>query len=263
YSYFTGSRTRITEPYCTYLDIMDYSQGKRLVNFSLSAPTNKGAEVMLNTGYSVRLAQTRFRAYEMGWVDSGYIRKENILRARDYRAAICAQPEGTRLRVDTVRAFANTQFYAWTDLAAAEGALTAKITAADKVVAGALCNTTDMLFQEVYLFSQDYAVRVGDMEPGEEIRLEECRQSITWEDEEGYVGGGPYWLIDDLIEGGGMYSRVLFYIFQDYIYDNEEQTYIVALPERSECELLGDTLNNPGSNGLQIFIWGVETGEEQ
>lgn len=256
--YFTGMRTRIVEPYCTYLDIMDYAQEKHFVNFSLSAPTNGGAQIMLKEGYAVRLAQTGFRPYEMGWLNSVYVRGENVLRARDYRAAVCVQPEGMKLSVDSSRAFSNTNFAAWTDLPAIGGALNAKVTASDKVVAGAISNTTEMSFREVYLCNQNYAVCIGKMEPGEEIKLEDCMQSIAWEDEEGYVGGGIYWLLSNIMEEAGMEQRVLYFLIEDYIYENGEQTFIFAFPVEEECELLGDAVNNPGSNGHQVFIWPLE-----
>lgn len=83
-------------------------------------------------------------------------------------------------------------------------------------------------------------------------------QSIAWEDEEGYVGGGIYWLLSNIMEETGMEQRVLYFLIEDYIYENGEQTFIFAFPVEEECELLGDAVNNPGSNGHQVFIWPLE-----
>lgn len=256
--YITGSQTRITQPYCTYIDIMDYTKNQESAYFSLSAPTNEGTEIMLRESTNVRLAETKFRAYEAGWLDD-YLPKENVTRAREYRAAICALPEGTKLCLDTIRAFSNTSFYAWAQAPAQEGKLSVRITAKDKIVAGTIKNTTNQDFQEVYICNSFFAVRVNNIKAGDEILLEHCKQSVVNEDEEEYYGVDFYWLMFDA-SGEKNYTKynMLNQLYYNYVVGNKGETYILALPEQGGSGLLGTTANNPGSSGIQVFVWGVE-----
>ena len=255
--YITGSQTRITQPYCTYIDIMDYTKNQESVYFSLSAPTNEGTEIMLEKGANVRLAETRFRAYEVGWIDD-YLPQENVTRAREYRAAVCALPEGTKLCLDTIRAFSNTSFYAWGQVRKEEGKISVKITARDKIVAGTVKNTTAQDFQEVYICSPFFAVRVSELKAGEEVLLEHCKQVVK-EDGEDYYGVDFYLLMFDASnERNYTEYNMLNQLYYEYILENKGETYILALPKEEGRGLLGAIVDNPGSNGIQVFVWGVE-----
>ncbi len=251
--YLVGGKTRITQPYCVYLEVTDYTdgKGKQSVNFSLSAPTNEGTEIMLKQGATVRLAQTAFRAYDPGWIVS-YVPAENTLRAREYRAAVCALADGTRLNVDTIRAFAKTNFYAWADAPEREGGLLAAVTSADKVVAGVIQNTTDIPFRQVYICNQDFVVRVGGIQPGESILLEDCVQRVA-------DSNGWYWLLFETVENGNYAeTNILNELFWNYMDDNPEMIYIFALPQQEGSEILGEAAQSPGSNGLSVFIWAAK-----
>ncbi len=259
--YLAGSRTRLTEPYCTYIDIMDYTggSGKEMVNFSLSAPTNDGTEIMLRAGSAVRLSQTGFRAYEVGWLDDDYLPGENTLLAREYRAAVCTLGDGTKLCLDTIRAFAKTNFYAYADAPACEGRITARITSGARVAAGTVRNTTGMAFSAVYVCAPSFAVKVGGMKPGEEIRLEECRQVVFGEDSGGYYGSEFYGLLADLAEGrdyGEM--EILRSVISEYVTQEGEKIFIFALPQEEVEGVLGGAVENAGSGGVQMFVWAVD-----
>lgn len=259
--YLAGSRTRLTEPYCTYIDLMDYTggSGKETVNFTLSAPTNGGTEVMLRAGSAVRLSQTGFRAYEVGWVDDDYLPEENTLLAREYRAAVCVAADGTKLCLDTIRAFAKTDFYAYADAPACEGMVTAEITSGARVAAGTVRNTTGMAFRAVYVCSPSFAVKVGSMGPGEEILLEDCRQIMFGEDSGGYYGSEFYGLLMDLAEGRDYgETEILRSIISDYVKQDEEKTFIFALPQEEVEGILKGAVKNAGSGGIQMFIWAVD-----
>lgn len=258
--YRTGRHTRITQPYCTYLEITDYTDGKgeQSVDFSVSAPTNEGTGILLKPGSMVRLAQTSFRAYDPGWV-SDYVPSENTLRARDYRAAVCALPDGTRLSIDTIRAFAKTNFHAWADAPKQEGELSAVVTSADKVVAGVIRNTTGKEFRQVYICNRDFVVRVGAMEPGGELLLEDCIQRVEDQDGDGWYSGDIYWLLFDAV-GIRDYSEanILNMLFLDYLDENAGITYVFALPQEEGSDILGQAAKNPGSSGISVFIWAAE-----
>ena len=47
-------------------------------------------------------------------------------------------------------------------------------------------------------------------------------------------------------------------LYYEYILENKGETYILALPKEEGRGLLGAIVDNPGSNGIQVFVWGVE-----
>ncbi|MDE7060473.1 MAG: hypothetical protein K2O71_02610 [Lachnospiraceae bacterium] len=44
--------------------------------------------------------------------------------------------------------------------------------------------------------------------------------------------------------------------------ENKGETYILALRQEEERGLRGAIVDNPGRNGIQVFVWGVEDGVE-
>lgn len=256
--YLVGSRTRLTKPYCTYIDVMDYSyaDGKEMVNFSLSSSDSDGAEILLKTGSEVRFSENTFPSYEIGWLDdSGQM--ENILRAREYRAAVSILPEGVKLSLNAIRAFAKTYFYAQADAPEMEGEISVKAATRGRVVAGTVRNTTNLAFRDVYICNYNFLVRVGSMQPGEEFLLENCRQAMNEDPDGNYGGNEIYWLMRDSAVGREEYvvSDIIWDLYTDYVLDVRDKTYIFAVPEKEIEGLLGTAAKNTGSNGQQVFIW--------
>lgn len=281
--YLAGRRTRITEPYCNYLDITDYTEGKgrESVYFALSAPTNKGTEIMLKKGSEVRLEETYFRAYEAGWSDD-YVSDENILLARNYRAAVSNTAEGTRLSLDTIAAFSKTTFYAWTDAKEYAG-FAASVTVQDGQVSGTISNQSGEAFREVFLCGSSYLVRLGGMLPDETVDLSLCEQKyldyeMNWYSDEVYE-----LVMDGASSGRENYNEriALRYLMSDYLMlpqyvlveaevsesvetakakepeHTEETAYIFAVASEPGSDILGSTAVNPGSSGMRVVIWPV------
>lgn len=256
--YLVGSRTRLTKPYCTYIDVMDYSgaDGVETINFSLSSSKSDGAEILLRAGSEVRFSENGFSPYEIGWL-SDSLQAENILRAREYRAAVSILPDGVKLSVNAIRAFAKTYFYAQADAPEITGEISVKVATKGKVVAGTVRNTTDLAFRDVYVCNYNFLVRVGSMQPGEELLLENCRQALNEDPDGNYGGNEIYWLMQDSAVGRQEYvvSGIMWDLYTDYVLNESGKTFIFAVPEEEMEGILGVAARNAGSGGQQVLIW--------
>lgn len=255
--YLVGGRTRLTKPYCTYIDVFDYSRagGVEMVNFSLSSSDNDGAEILLKPGSEVRFSENAFPSYEIGWMDNSL--QTDTLRAREYRAAVSILPEGVKISLNAIRAFAKTYFYAQADAPKIAGEISVKAATKGKVVAGTARNSTGLVFRDVYICNYNFLVHVSGMQPGEEVLLENCRQAVNEDSDGNYGSNAIYWLMQDSAMNREEYvvSNIIWDLYTDYVLDMDGKTFIFAVPEEEMEGLLGTATGNMGSNGQQVFIW--------
>lgn len=253
--YGMGRDTRIEKPYCTYLNVIDYTGkiGKGTLSLELSAPTNKGAKIALSGRVAVQLEETVFHAYNPVW-DIYVVRPENLWKARECQAAAIWDGSGTIVELDHIAAFSKTAFQVSYEAGQA-GEFAADITMGDGRFEGSISNRTGINYKSVYLCGGNAMLEMDNLEDQETEELRSCRQVS-------FADGGDWYNEETLTKVFGGYpydgeNVILLNLIYEYVFSQEEAGYFVfAVPERDSGQNpLGDIAENPQSQGMEVIIY--------
>lgn len=261
--YGMGRNTRIEAAYCSYLNVIDYTgeTGQGVLNFELSAPTNKGTEITLSSKAQVRLEETNFISYNPMW-DSVTAQPENVLKAREYRAAIMKTEAETVLELNNIAAFSKTEFQVSYEAEQA-GDFESNVTVTEECLAGSISNRTGISYQAVYVYGSNYMLTVDGLADQETAELQNCIQISIADQEDWYNEGLVAKIFGQYPFSGD--SAVLLSLIYDYIWvRNGEGNYVFAVPAKdSGLNPLGEVAENPHSQGIEVLIYFIETEEAE
>ena len=249
--YLVGSSTRVSRPYCSYIDLVDYTRekGVETVYFQLSAPTNKGAKIALPKNTSIRLEETMFASYDPS-SDSYLFYGENTPKAQNYQAAVFLDKDGGELELKNVSAFSNTAFRMQRHVPSTGGFFGSSYVN-EGIVEGTVNNQTGTDWKRVYLFVNDYIIDLGAVKAGQEISLKNCKQQI-WE-----MDNLPN-MLQRMSEGELSFKElsVISNLAWDYqFYYNDD--FLFAIPDKESAEILGTVAEDSHSNGIQLAIYSL------
>lgn len=266
--YLTGSSTRITEPYCTWLDIVDYTNvnggsrnGTEKVYFRLSTPTNQGAEVQLAEDIRLCMGKTRFFAYDPSWDLAETRTRDNTIRATEYRAAVYPFPEKTVLRLEHVAAFSNTLFQAEREVSY-RGGFAGNVYRTDSGLGGSVQNNSDTPYSAVYLLYGQSVIFLGEMEIGGKAFLEDGVQTdvyniFEWTATSQQAQGLEALKLSQPAAG------VLPNLFFEYGFSvSNTDCYVFAIPMWQDCGMLGEIASGEHSDGWKVMVYSLEEAAE-
>lgn len=167
--YIMGESTRFREPFFTYATILDASETgteeKTFIN--VRSPYNKPYTVALNPEYEVRpITKSYYYDY--------YSRSlPKFTGEEGYKTAIVREEDRTELRIRDTVAFTPKMFTMSRDVknAAASG-IGGSVEFFDGKISGTVVNHFDYRLENAALLLYGKAVLLGDMEPGQEVRLD-------------------------------------------------------------------------------------------
>lgn len=261
--YGMGKNTRIEKPYCSYLNIIDYTKkdAEGVLNLQLSAPTNKGAKISLSGKAFVQLDETSFAAYHPVWNASAF-RSENLLKARNYKAAIVWGEEETTMELNNIAAFSKTRFQVFYKVEP-EGSFKCSIQAGDECLEGSISNQTGIDYQNIYLYGSNVILEMDGFQAQKTTELYSCNQV--------YFDSMEAWYDENLVSqvfGKSPYNgenAILLNVMYDFIRERDgEGCYLFAIPEEKTSQNpLGDVTENPHSQGIEIRIYPFEISEKE
>ncbi len=253
--YLVGSKTRVTEPYCAYIDIADYTVAGRGINtvyFSLSAPTNQGAQITIPADVEARLQGNGFLAYDSTWTGE-VLRESNTERARDYRAAVYYGDSANVLSLENVAAFSNTSFYA-NRKAEESGGFAGSVSLDAGLAVGTIRNETGKEWKNVLLVADERLVNLGSLDSGAAVELAACGQRKLMDVDLD--------VLRTLI--GGQLTRaetnIIYGLMWDYAYNETGgQGFLISISENSAAEeILGGVTRDSHSRGVSLAIFPLQ-----
>ena len=166
--YGLGMKTRFRNPFFTYATILDMSENgaEEETYINVRSPFNKPYTVSLNSDYEIRPIT---RSY---YYDSFTAPK--FTGEEDYKTAVVRGAGDTELRVRGTAAFTPKMFKLSRQLKGRKNAgIEGNVKCFEGKVSGTIVNHLDYKVEDAALMLYGRAVLLGDMEPGQEIRLEE------------------------------------------------------------------------------------------
>ena len=258
--YLVGSSTRVSKPYCSYIDLVDYTRekGVETVYFQLSAPTNHGAKIDLPENTSIQLEETMFASYDPNF-DSYLFYGENTSKAQNYQAAVFLDEYGGELELKSVTAFSNTTFR-MQRYVPLTGGFFGSSSVNGGIVEGTVSNQTETDWKKVYLFMNDYIIDLGAVKAGQEISLENCKQRLLEMDNLPSV-------LQKMSEDKFSFKElsVISNLAWDYQFYYEGD-FLFAIPEEDTAKILGTVAEDSHSSGIQLTIyslWDKEVGDDK
>lgn len=172
--YALGMKTRFRGPFFTYATILDASEDKaeEKTYINVRSPFNKPYAVALDPSYSIRPITKSY--YYDTYKVSPFTGEE------DYKTAIAYGADRTELRIRDTAAFTPKLFYLNRELSnSGKPGIAGSVTSFDGNVSGTVVNNFDYRLENAALLFYGRAVLLGDMEPGQEVRLDD-REIINY-----------------------------------------------------------------------------------
>lgn len=261
--YNTGRDTRITKPYCSFVNIIDFTKEEQngTLYFELSAPTNQGTQISLDTNAFVTYQTEKYLPFDAEMAEA-VLPDENTLRSKECRVQIDNLENETKVSLKRTAAFSETALQAeYTQEQAGELLLEAVMT--EDGMTGQLTNQTGLEFSQMYVYSDRNLLSAGKVTVEQEVKLEEAEQI--------YLTTADYWYEEEIVNGlFGINpyennNSVILNLIYDYTeYGNQEGDYLFAvLEDNTQCNPLGETAVNPHSAGVSVMIFPIEVTEEE
>ena len=202
--FLTGKNTRFSEPFIHYIAVDEYWGNKKTetIYVTLQAPDSKAYEVLLNPSY-----QTFPILEQWGYMRDTERTEEITVSSSEYKVrftdSTAFQEEHFRMRkTEETEEMIETTIHLF-----------------DGKTTGRLENKTNKVLEDVVLFLPEYALEVGDMEPGEIIDLDELTST-------GYDTGNlkDMWAFSTRSGHLRMMDEKHFSMMQNYLWNNYEKS---------------------------------------
>lgn len=169
--FFVGARTRITEPYISYLTLQSYQDQvvEESTLFSAVSPDNRPYEIFLPEPYRVQVLGSLYQ--------TSYMNDEELTE-NDPAVTVLEQEEGTRLGIDRLSSF--TTLYVKEDHSRPEEIKTpGSVMYQNYQVSGTVTNTLPFDLSHAFLCVENTVVYLGDLGQDETVDTSECRQEVV------------------------------------------------------------------------------------
>ncbi len=255
--YGVGRNNRISQPFCTWLNVADYTngQGQGKIYFDVSLPTHRETELSLDVSATVAFAETMFQSYQAEWNQEPVL-PEHILQERNARLRVGVKETGTELVLQNVAAFSRTAIQAlYVPDAAPE--LVAHVQKDEDGLSGTVVNRSEEAFEEAMLYTDGVLVRLGELLPGEEKQLEELPQ-YRLEEESIYSEELLNWLLLPYGEEQGARLGCGYFVMDELWERGEENGWLIAFTAKPEATPLQELASAEHSAGMTAVILPVD-----
>lgn len=235
--YMLGVRTRFQEPFFTYATVLDTSEygAEEMTFVNVRSPYNKPYDVAFLPDYEVRPLTKSYYYDSVG--TTAFTGKE------EYRTSLRFLEDRTEVRVRDTVAFTPKLFTLRRRLENCDQVFTGKADFFDGEISGNITNSSEKRLEDAVLLAGGKAVLLGDLEPGQQVVLEDC-ESLNYPLNYSYA-------LAQAVTGGDQYAEA----------DINDEAYLRA-QERSR--LLSFYLDSAGAgyvSGARVFAFSQEKNE--
>lgn len=262
--YIMGMKTRFREPFFTYATILDVS-GKDVEEetyVNIRSPYNKPYTVRLNPQYTVRPVTKSY------YYDS--ITATRFTGEEDYKTDINFLPDRTEIKIRDTVAFTPKLFMLRKQLDETEHVgIDGEVDLYGGKIEGTLVNRFDYKLEDAVLLLYGQAVLLGDLEPGQEIKLDDLEilnypLSYTYALSQRVTGGDQYEKTDINDEGymrSQEHSRLLSFYLDSVMNEYTPEATVVGFgPSQTQSFLEGDDFT---AEGLTMVTAKVEINRKE